>query len=281
MIILEIKTIHANSFKILIESLKECLTDVNFQFEKKEIVDGLQLGGLSIVSLNNSSSILVHLKLNAFNFEYYYCEKDKLNLGINVVYLFKLIKTINNNDILTLFVDDEDINKLGIRIENAERNYLSTYKLNLMDLDSNDFSIPPTEFSSIITMSSHEFHKICKDLNNISDKVEIKNINQKLIFTANGEIASNEIIFGETTNRLKIESNNNNEIIQGIYDLKNLTVFTKCTNLCQSINIYMKNDYPLVIKYSIGTLGFIHLCLSSITNNINQINNSDSDSDSD
>ena len=281
MIILEIKTIHANSFKILIESLKECLTDVNFQFEKKQIVDGLQLGGLSIVSLNNSSSILVHLKLNAFNFEYYYCEKDKLNLGINVVYLFKLIKTINNNDILTLFVDDEDINKLGIRIENAERNYLSTYKLNLMDLDSNDFSIPPTEFSSIITMSSHEFHKICKDLNNISDKVEIKNINQKLIFTANGEIASNEIIFGETTNRLKIESNNNNEIIQGIYDLKNLTVFTKCTNLCQSINIYMKNDYPLVIKYSIGTLGFIHLCLSSITNNINQINNSDSDSDSD
>ena len=41
-----------------------------------------------------------------------------------MTYLFKLIKTINNNDILTLFLEDTDINKLGIKIENAEKNYV-------------------------------------------------------------------------------------------------------------------------------------------------------------
>ena len=81
-----------------------------------------------------------------------------------MTYLFKLIKTINNTDILTLFLDDSDINKLGIKIENSDKNYISTYKLNLMDLDKTIYSIPPTDFTTIITMSTHEFHKICKDL---------------------------------------------------------------------------------------------------------------------
>ena len=33
----------------------------------------------------------------------------------------------------------------------------------------------------------------------------------------------------------------------------------------------MKNDYPIVIKYSVASLGDIHLCLSSITSDINNI----------
>ena len=96
-------------------------------------------------------------------------------------YLFKLIKTINNNDILSLFLDDIDINKLGIKIENSDKNYQSTYKLNLMDLDRNVYNIPPTEFTTVITMPTNEFHRICKDLNAIADTVEIKSYNKNYI----------------------------------------------------------------------------------------------------
>ena len=41
----------------------------------------------------------------------------------------------------------------------------------------------------------------------------------------------------------------------------------------------MKNDYPIVIKYCVASLGYIHLCLSSITTNINNFNDSDEESD--
>ena len=287
MIILEIKTIQTNAFKILIEALKEFLLDVNISFTKKECINGENTGAMSIVALNNSSSILVHLKLDANNFEHYVCKKDNINIGVNMTYLYKLIKTINNNDILTLFVDDNDINKLGIKIENAEKNFLSTYKLNLMDLDKINIGVPPTEFTSVISMNAQEFHRICKDLNTIADTVEIKSLQRKLIFhkynlifTAKGEIASNEIICGETSNGLNILCNDNDEIIQGNYDIKNLILFTKCTNLCSNVEIYMKNDYPLVIKYCVASLGYIHLCLSSITNNIDEYQDDTSDSDS-
>lgn len=277
MLILELKTIQASAFRILVEALKEFLTDVNIEFTKQ---DDDNSGGLSIIALNNSSSILVHLKLDAVNFDKYFCNKDKINIGVNMTYLFKLIKTINNNDILSLSLDDLDINKLGIKIENAEKNYISTYKLNLMDLDKTIYNIPPTEFTTVISISTQEFHRICKDLSIISDTVEIKSYQKKLIFTAKGDIATNEVICGETTNGLSIVSQESDEIIQGVYDLKNLILFTKCTNLCPNVEIYMKNDYPIVIKYCVASLGHIHLCLSSITNNINNYNESDEDYES-
>ena len=51
-------------------------------------------------------------------------------------------------------------------------------------------------------------------------------------------------------------------IIQGIYSLKYLVLFSKCTNLCNSVELFLKNDYPLITKYSIASLGEIKLCLA-------------------
>ena len=41
-----------------------------------------------------------------------------------------------------------------------------------------------------------------------------------------------------------------------------LVLFGKCTNLCNSIQIFLKNDYPLIIKYTVASLGEIKLCLA-------------------
>ena len=267
--ILEVKTVQSGAFRVLIEALKEILTDVNIDFtmkEEKELENGDKevVGGISIIAMNSANSVLIHLRLDAINFDYYSCLKKKLTIGVNMGNLFKLIKTMNNTDTLTLFMDDDDMNKLGIRIENAEKNYVSTFKLNLMDIDEYEIHIPPTEFTSVINMPAQEFHKICRDLNPIADYVEIKSVGKKLIFSIKGDIASNEIVLGETSNGLTVINDENNTIIQGIYDLKNLTLFTKCTNLCTNIDMYMKNDYPLVIRYAVASLGQIHLCLSSI-----------------
>ena len=52
MLILELKTIQASAFRILIEALKEFLTDVNIEFTKHEIIDDNHTGGLNIIALN-------------------------------------------------------------------------------------------------------------------------------------------------------------------------------------------------------------------------------------
>jgi len=59
-----------------------------------------------------------------------------------------------------------------------------------------------------------------------------------------------------------IENQNPDEIVQGVFALKHLVLFSKCTNLCASIELYLKNDYPLIIEYMVASLGEIKLCLA-------------------
>jgi len=39
-------------------------------------------------------------------------------------------------------------------------------------------------------------------------------------------------------------------------------MFTKCTNLSNTVDIYLKNNYPLIICYNVGSLGILKLCLA-------------------
>ena len=61
-----------------------------------------------------------------------------------------------------------------------------------------------------------------------------------------------------------IQKQDPSTIIQGEFALKNLSYFIKCTNLCNSIEMYLENDLPLIVKYSVASLGNIKLCLSPL-----------------
>ena len=62
--ILNIKTVQSGAFRILIEALKEILTDTNIIFDKT---------GIKLIATDNSKIVLIHMKLNSCNFEYYHC----------------------------------------------------------------------------------------------------------------------------------------------------------------------------------------------------------------
>jgi len=251
--ILEIKTVQSAAFRVLTEALKEILTDANFEFDET---------GLKIMAMDSSHTVLVHLKLNAENFEYYYC-KNKRILGINMLNLFKLIKTMGNNDALSLYLEEGSESFLGIKIENSEKNTMTKYKLNLMDLHEDNIQIPPAVFDSVITMPSVDFQKICRDMHNLAENIEIKSLENQLIFSCDGQFASQETCIGETNCGLSFVQNQNpDEIVQGVFALKHLVLFSKCTNLCNNIELYLKNDYPLILKYQVASLGSIKLCLA-------------------
>ena len=120
--IIDIKTVQSSAIKILVEALKEILTDTNL------IIDET---GIKLVAMDSTKTVLIYMKLEADKFESFLC-KQKMTIGVNMLNLFKLIKTINNTDTLTLFIDKNDINKLGIKINNHEKNTETIYKLNLL-----------------------------------------------------------------------------------------------------------------------------------------------------
>ena len=140
---------------------------------------------------------------------------------------------------------------------------MTKYMLNLMDLHEDNIQIPPAVFDSVITMPSVDFQKICRDMHNLAENIEIKSLENQLIFSCTGQFASQETSIGETNTGLSFVQNQNpDEIVQGIFALKHLVLFSKCTNLCNNIELYLKNDYPLILKYQVASLGSIKLCLA-------------------
>lgn len=257
---LEIRTVQAVAFKVLVEALKELLTDTSIEFDET---------GLKIVAMDTSHVVLVHLKLDASKFEMYHCD-GRIGIGINMLNLHKLIKTINNNDILTLYIDADDVNHLCIKIENTEKNSKTTYKLNLLDLDHQNISVDPTDFTEVVTLPSSDFQKICRDMNNLAEFMEIKSISNQLIFGCKGDFCSQETVICDSASAIGCDSTAEGkkaagEIVQGIFSIKHLVLFTKCTNLCTTMELYLKNDYPLIIKYDVSSLGSIRLALAPQT----------------
>ena len=254
--IFNVKTVQSGAFRILIESLKEILTDTNIIFDET---------GIKLIATDNSQIVLIHMKLLSENFEYFYCDK-KIIIGVNMMNMFKLIKTMNNNDTLTLFIEKDNPNRLGIKINNIEKNTQTLFKMNLLDISEDELSIPPAKFETELTLPSSDFQKIIRDMTNIGENIEIKSVGTSLILNCDGDFANQETVLCETQNGLNFSKSTGPEKpIQGIFSLKYLLLFTKCTNLCNLIHMYIKNDYPLVICYNVANLGKIKLCLSPNT----------------
>ena len=256
--VLTIKTVQIAPFRTLMTALKDILLETNITF---------QPDGMRIINMDKSHTILAHLHLSAQNFEFYECKKDKIIIGVNMFHLFKLINTIENDETLTIYIENSDyadgiVSYLTLKYENGEIKQCKTQKLRLIEPEPEELQYPDVTFSSIINLPSADFQKIIRDLSCISEKLEIKSVGNELIFKCSGQFASAEIHRAESDGSMGfIKKQESSKIIQGEFSLKNLGYFIKCTNLCQQIEMYLENDLPLVVKYDVASLGAIRLCL--------------------
>ena len=258
--VLTVKTVQISPFRTLMTALKDILLESNITF---------QADGMRIINMDKSHTVLVHLFLKAENFEVYECKHDKIVIGVNMFHLFKLINSIDNDDTLTLYIEAADynngiVNNLGLRFENGDIKQCKTQKLRLIEPDTEELEVPNVTFSSVLNLPSTDFQKIVRDLSCISERIEIKSVANELIFKCKGTFATAEVRRAESDGNMEFIQKKSNKIIQGNFSLKNLGYFIKCTNLCNQIELYLENNLPLVVKYSVASLGDIKLCLAPL-----------------
>jgi proliferating cell nuclear antigen len=243
---------------------KEIKSSSNSKKESED-KDDSKSGGLKIMTVDNSKTLLVQMKLEAKQFSIFKCKPSNYDIGLSLVQLYKLLKSLEKDDTLTLCVEDDDEQYVVIKVDNQEKSCETTYKLKLMDLNKKEYKIPPTLFDAVITLDSTEFHKICREMVHIAEHVEIRVTPNSITYTCVGDCATRSSTYYPGENGIKIKFGNSKvNIVQGIFELKYLVLFTKCAHLCNNIQIYMKNSYPLCIKYTVATLGKILLCLAPI-----------------
>tara|TARA_Y100000389_G_scaffold136750_1_gene134331 strand:+ start:2551 stop:3336 length:786 start_codon:yes stop_codon:yes gene_type:complete len=251
--ILKIQTVQSTVIKTLCDVLKETLNDINFIFDEN---------GIKVMAMDGSHVALVHLKLLAKNFEHYFCEK-RIQVGLNMSHLFKIIKTVTTMDFITFFIKRHNQHEFGIQIQNSDKNTNTTFYLKMLDIDDDEITIPGIEIESMITMPSNDFQRMTRDMLNISDNIVMSTSDNMLRLECKGDFASQETCIGNSNHGLTCSTHT--ESVSGTFSLKYINLFTKATNLSNIVELYLKKDYPLMLKYAVANLGQIMFYLAPTT----------------
>ncbi|CBY07754.1 unnamed protein product [Oikopleura dioica] len=229
----------------------------------KEAVWDVSAQGLSLQSMDSSHVSLVQVTLGETGFEAFRCDKN-IALGVNMDTMQKLMKCASNDDILTL-KSEENGDLLTITFENPNGDKTAEYEMKLMDLDIEQLGIPDQEYSCVVKMPSGEFQRICRDLTNIGESVNLTVVKGGVDFSAKGDIGTAKIHVTESANvdkaadAVTVEVN---EPVNLTFALRYLNFFTKATPLSGQVTLSISPDVPLVVAYEIEDLGHIKFFLA-------------------
>ena len=246
-ILFKFKTVQTNAIRILFESLKNILSDVNFKADST---------GLKLTSIDGTETAIVNLFLYKSKFEEYIC-KNPTNIGVNLLSIFKILKGIKHADTISFTIYTEEDTFMYIECHNSDKKATIMSKIKLLDLDIKLYNIPDIAFDSYITMPSSDFQTYITDLSNVSSEIHFSSNSKAMKLRAIGDFAEQVITINETN-----EDVNCGEEQFGTYNIKYIQLFTKCTNLCSIVEIYLKTEYPLTLIYNVANLGQIKYCLA-------------------
>lgn len=238
-------TIQSTAVKSVFEVLKEILNDVNVYFTPQ---------GVSIVTLDTARTSLVDLQLAADNFEEYECTEPVI-AGINISNTFKLLKSITNNDVLTMSITSKEY--MDIEVLSESKKQKSKFQLKLLDIDENEIEAPALKCACMTTMPSVDFQRICRDMGNIGADIAIRRHKNVMKLSCEGDFANQETTL-ETVEDVADD-------VYGIYSLKYLNIFTKATGMCASVQLLQEAAF-LILQYNVANLGHLKFYLATKVN---------------
>lgn len=271
------KTQDAYVVKVLCELLQNNLRKACFELSES---------GIKLCMSDHYHQILIHLNLDSDNFSVYKFKEDKRYIGINLVHLHKMLKTIKKKDSLELFIEDKFPDDLGIRVfpkENNSRVTTSKVKIQAMQYIDTEF---PTGYGKPVIVPSSEYQKMTKELNTIGSTITIYSKGFFIKFLSDpSNTYSKDVKFGEETNNEdededeEEDEDDNQEYCQD-FQTEMLNRIAKLSGLSTNMQIFPKEGLPLLFKSSVGSLGKISIYMKSKEQSECENHTMDSDYDS-
>ena len=248
-IMFEARLKEALLLKKVVEAIKDLVTDVNFEVTAE---------GVSVQAMDASHVALVALLLKASEFEEYRCDRPQ-TLGISVANLAKIIKIAANDDAVVLRAED-DASFVTLIFEGKTEDKVSEFTLNLLTLDSEHLGIPDQEYAATVTMSSGEFSRICRELTQITDTLNISVDKNNIKFSVSGDIGGGSITLKRNESE-KSEERLLLEVTEGVnmaFALRYLNLFNKASSLGDTVVLSMSPEVPVVVQFAfeIGELKY-------------------------
>uniref|UniRef100_A0A6C0ELG1 Proliferating cell nuclear antigen PCNA N-terminal domain-containing protein n=1 Tax=viral metagenome TaxID=1070528 RepID=A0A6C0ELG1_9ZZZZ len=245
------------SWKILAELLHNNIKTACFEIDS----DGIRLR-----MMDHHRTILIDLELDADKFSVYkYKSDDKMYLGINLTHFHKMLKSIKKRDSIQLFITDDAPTDLGIKVIPKENNRVTTSFIKIQTIQNLDIDLPEGYGRPVIVPSS-EFQKMCKGLTHISNETHVTSKGFLIRFSSDaGGVMKRFTEFGEAedTDSDTEEDKDDSPEYDEKFDTEQLTRVTKLAGLHTAMQIYPKQENPLLIRSDVGSIGRISIYLKS------------------
>lgn len=250
--VLKAKTTDGYSIKVLIDLLQCNIKTGNFKLTKD---------GITLCMIDSQKKILISLKLHAENFQSFKYNLDTdICVGINLLHLHKMLKSIKKKDSIELFMDKKK-EYIGVKVMPRDSNRTTTSHINTQMIQLIDISMP-SGYGKSHLISSSEYQKMCKDMNSIGQTMAITSSEDYIKFNCcDNNVYKREVCFGE--------EDDTSISYHELYDTDQLYRIIKLSGMSPHMNVYTTPNLPLLIKGKIGMLGEIQLYIKNKT----QLNN--------
>jgi proliferating cell nuclear antigen len=256
---LEARLEHGHVLKKLVDVVCLLVGEANFDVSSD---------GITLQAMDSSHVALVSIALHAKGFEHFKCDRN-MSLGINLQSFSKILKCASNEDMITIkAADNADV--VEFTFESPKQTRLSEFQLKLMDIDSESLEIPSTPYKCIVTLPSAEFQRICREITIIGDSVKISANKEGVTFSVDGDLGSGNVVLrptngggddgmdmgdGDGSGTDAKTTINLEEDVSLTFALRYLNSFAKATTLASSVTLKMSPDVPLVVEYTMESLG--------------------------
>jgi len=250
-VIFKLKSKEAYTFKILAELLANNIKTGCFEIDEE---------GVSLCMMDYHKKILINLKLNENSFPTYkFNSKTKMFLGINLNHFHKMLKSIKKKDSIELYIESDSPNILNIKVIPKENTRVTISSINIQTIQNIIIDIPEG-YSKPIIVSSSEYQKMIKEINNIGTVTKVIFKKSYIDFSCNAsDILKKTVRFGEDEDD-EDDENVYEEFVQH-YDTEQLCHINKLSGL--SNNIKICKGQPIRFESNIGNIGKISVYIKS------------------
>merc|ERR1712241_1089198 len=177
----------------------------------------------------------------------------------------KILKMCGQSDSLKLKWQNE-ADTVTFQCESGEEDRIAEFQLKLMQIESEHMEIPEQHYKVIAKLPSAEFQKICRDLKEFGETMQVSASKEGIKFSVAGDVGAGNVMLKpreaeKPEDRVTLTVH---EPVTATFALRYLVNFSKAAPLCGTVELGLGPDAPLLVKYDLetGDNGFMQFYLA-------------------
>merc|ERR1719392_95747 len=142
------------------------------------------------------------------------------------------------------FQNDADV--VSFQCEGGDDDRISDFELKLMQIESEHMEIPEQQYKVTVKMPSGEFQKICRDLKEFGETMQVKASKEGITFSVQGDAGGGNVMLKprEAEKPEERVALTVHEPVTATFALRYLVNFAKAAPLCGTVELGLGPDAP-------------------------------------